>query len=116
MLEEGRIAGQGMVASDDHLPELILHRDESLAEALRVRALAPLEQETSRSHERLAETLLAWLDHQGSVPATAATLHVHPQTVRYRLGRLRELFGERLDDPRSRFELELALRTRERAP
>ena len=116
LLEEGRIAGQGMVASDDHLPELILHRDESLAEALRVRALAPLEQETSRSHERLAETLLAWLDHQGSVPATAATLHVHPQTVRYRLGRLRELFGERLDDPRSRFELELALRTRERAP
>jgi DNA-binding PucR family transcriptional regulator len=30
--------------------------------------------------------------------------------VRYRLGRLRELFGPQLDDPRVRFELALALR------
>jgi DNA-binding PucR family transcriptional regulator len=47
------------------------------------------------------------------VPAVAAALHVHPQTVRYRLKRLRELFGERLDDPRVRFELALALRARD---
>ena len=40
----------------------------------------------------------------------AAELHVHPQTVRYRLARLRERFGERLDDPEARFELALALR------
>ena len=37
---------------------------------------------------------------------------MHPQTVRYRLARLRELFGPRLDDPDARFELELALRAR----
>jgi DNA-binding PucR family transcriptional regulator len=42
----------------------------------------------------------------------AKALHVHPQTVRYRLARLRELFGSRLDDPDGRFELELALRAR----
>jgi DNA-binding PucR family transcriptional regulator len=35
---------------------------------------------------------------------------VHPQTVRYRLRQLRELYGERLDDPEARFELALALR------
>jgi hypothetical protein len=35
---------------------------------------------------------------------------VHPQTVRYRMSRLRELFGSALDDPDGRFELELALR------
>jgi DNA-binding PucR family transcriptional regulator len=35
---------------------------------------------------------------------------VHPQTVRYRLARLRERFGADLDDPDARFELELALR------
>jgi DNA-binding PucR family transcriptional regulator len=40
----------------------------------------------------------------------ARELHVHPQTVRYRLAQLRELFGERLDDPDARFELALALR------
>ena len=41
----------------------------------------------------------------------AAALHVHPQTVRYRMGRLREIYGDRLDDPDARFELELALRS-----
>jgi DNA-binding PucR family transcriptional regulator len=40
----------------------------------------------------------------------AAALGVHPQTVRYRMTRLRELFGERLEDPEARFELGLALR------
>jgi DNA-binding PucR family transcriptional regulator len=36
-------------------------------------------------------------------------VHVHPQTARYRLRRLRELLGE-IDDPGARFELALALR------
>ena len=58
----------------------------------------------------MTATLRAWLDRPGQVQAVAATLGVHPQTVRYRLGRLRELFGERLEDPDARFELALALR------
>jgi DNA-binding PucR family transcriptional regulator len=45
------------------------------------------------------------------VQAVAARLHVHPQTVRYRVAQLRELFGESLDDPDARFELALALRS-----
>ena len=40
----------------------------------------------------------------------AGELHVHPQTVRYRMAQLRELFGERLDDAEERFQLALALR------
>jgi len=40
----------------------------------------------------------------------AERLGVHPQTARYRLGRLRELFGAELDDPEARFWLALALR------
>jgi len=46
----------------------------------------------------------------GAISPTAAALGVHPQTVRYRVARLRELFGTALDDPQSRFELQLALR------
>lgn len=111
LMEQGLITGDGVVVADEHLPELILHGDKGLAKALRRRALAPLEKETTRSRERLTETLRVWLDYQGSVPATAEALRVHPQTVRYRLGRLRELFGDRLDDPRARFEMELALRS-----
>jgi DNA-binding PucR family transcriptional regulator len=37
---------------------------------------------------------------------------VHPQTVRYRIAKLRELLGDALDEPDGRFELELALRVR----
>ena len=59
---------------------------------------------------RLTETLRAWLDRPGQVQAVAAELGVHPQTVRYRLRQLRELFGTRLEDPEARFELSLALR------
>jgi DNA-binding PucR family transcriptional regulator len=40
----------------------------------------------------------------------AAELHLHPQTVRYRTARLRELLGGQLEDPDARFELEVALR------
>ena len=40
----------------------------------------------------------------------AAALHVHVQTVRYRLGQLRDLLGDALDDPAARLELALALR------
>ncbi|MHB8533285.1 MAG: helix-turn-helix domain-containing protein, partial [Solirubrobacteraceae bacterium] len=56
------------------------------------------------------ETLRAWLRAPGQRKAIAHALGVHPQTVRYRMGRLRELFGAALDDPDGRFELELALR------
>ena len=37
------------------------------------------------------------------------TLFVHPQTVRYRMGQLRELYGDRLDDPETVLALTVAL-------
>ena len=36
---------------------------------------------------------------------------MHPQTVRYRMGQLREVYGDRLDDPRTVLELVIALAT-----
>jgi hypothetical protein len=99
-----------LVVADEHLAELILHADAPLLRDLARRRLAPLEPRSPVSRRRLKETLAAWLDHQGSVRAVAEALHVHPQTVRYRLAQLRELFGEELDDPTARFELSLALR------
>jgi sugar diacid utilization regulator len=45
----------------------------------------------------------------GNQRAVAAQLHIHPQPVRYRLGRLRELFGPELDEPGPRRRLFLAL-------
>jgi len=37
---------------------------------------------------------------------------VHPQTVRYRLRHLQEMFGEAMNEPTARFDLEIALRAR----
>lgn len=97
------------VFTDEHLDAIIVHRDARLLEALRTQVLRPLEGSTPSSRERLRETLVSWLRHMGDRQAIAADLHVHPQTVRYRLARLHELFGEQLDDPTTRARLGLAL-------
>lgn len=95
---------------EDHLAELVV-RAEPLAMAdLAHRLLAPLETLRPAVRARLAETLLSWLRHHGGRAAVAQELFVHPQTVGYRLNQLRELFGDALDDPQTRFELELVLR------
>ncbi len=44
-------------------------------------------------HRELAGTALAYLDHGRRLDQTAAALHVHPNTVRYRLRRLGEITG-----------------------
>jgi len=103
--------GSGLIVADEHPVALLLDADRRLAADIATAALAPLAEETPASRDRLAATLDAWLRHRGRTEAVADALHVHPQTVRYRLGRLRELYGDRLDDPDARFELELALRS-----
>jgi PucR C-terminal helix-turn-helix domain len=110
LMADGVLGEEQLVLADEHVSELIVHRDPALVRELARRRLAPLDERTPGSRARLLETLAAWLDHQGSVPRVAEVLHVHPQTVRYRLGQLRELFGEELEDPRVRFELSLAVR------
>jgi hypothetical protein len=114
-----RLAGEGgiddgepLLIAETHKLSLLLGADRRLARDVAETALAPLASETELSRERLGSTLDAWLRHRGRTEAVAKALHVHPQTVRYRLARLRELFGNRLDDPDGRFELELALRAR----
>ena len=111
LLARGVVVGEPVFA-DEHLGALVVHRDAELLASLTAARLAPLDQLRDSSRERFAETLLAWLQHRGERQHVAAALHVHPQTVGYRLGRLREMFGPVLDDPQGRFELELALRGR----
>jgi DNA-binding CsgD family transcriptional regulator len=106
-----RSAASGeVVEAEAHLAGMVLEASPDLVVALRDQALAPLNEETASSRTRLEATLLAWLRHHGAQAAVAAELGVHPQTVRYRMGRLRELFGMSLEDPEKRFALEVALR------
>ncbi len=61
----------------------------------------------------LAETLQAYLDGFGEVSAVAKQLHVHPNTVRYRVRRIEKLMSTSLDDPDVRLVLALGLRATE---
>jgi hypothetical protein len=96
----------------DNLAEVAFFEAREPLRELRTQRLAPMADLTPSARERMTETLKAYLDHRGNAPAMAEALHVHPQTVRYRLKKLRDLFGAALDDPDARFELETAVRVR----
>ena len=102
----------GIVRCDEQLATLVLLADAELARLLSGQLLAPLRGLRPEQADRLAETLLAWLESADNAGVAAGRLHVHPQTVRYRLRQLTELFGDGLSDPDSRFALQIALRVR----
>ncbi len=104
-----RSEGGPAVDTDRHLARLVLEADPEALADLRARALEPLAALRPASAEKLTETLRAWLLCRGRREEVAEILHVHPQTVRYRVGQLRELYGERLDDPEAVLELILAV-------
>lgn len=108
----GQLTGDRLARADEHLLALLLAGEPEVAADLRERALAPLDELPPASAARAEETLRAWLDAHGDITAVAAALHVHPQTVRYRLAGLRAAFD--LDRPEGRLELAVALRADKR--
>ena len=110
LVQSGALPSEGPTRVGDHLATVILLQQSDIANALVQDRLAPLESLPNAERERLLETLEAWFAHQRHTPRIAAELHVHPQTVRYRMAKLRELMGDSLETVDGRFELELALR------
>ncbi len=104
------VCDEPLISAREHAGQLLLSADPVLAAEFAAVLLAPLAELSPGSRERLTATLGAWLDEQGRLGPAALRLGVHPQTARYRLARLRELFGDGLDDPDRRFRLALALR------
>ena len=98
-----------VVDSEEHLAQLIVGADPDALRDLSARVLAPLNGLRPTTRERLEDTLRSWLLHQGRRDAVAAELHVHAQTVRYRMGQLRKAYGDRLEDPATVLDLVLAL-------
>jgi sugar diacid utilization regulator len=69
--------------------------------------------EHDRDHRsELVRTLGVYLDSGGNYDRTADALIIHRSTLRYRLGRIRELSGCDLADPESRLNLHVATRAR----
>ena len=99
----------GVVDADAHLAALVLGADPDTRADLRAQVLAPLADQRPSTAEKLTETLRSWVLNQGRRDAVAAELFVHAQTVRYRVQQLRELYGDRLEDPQFVLEATLAL-------
>ncbi|MBP2338799.1 hypothetical protein JOF41_004977 [Saccharothrix coeruleofusca] len=103
-----RALSEGTLDTERCLVDLVLSADPEAYADLRARVLAPLRDQRPATARRLEETLRAWLLHHGRRDEVAASLFVHPQTVRYRMGQLRDLFGD-LTSPERVLELTLAL-------
>jgi DNA-binding CsgD family transcriptional regulator len=105
-------ADHGLIRCADNVPALLLLADEELLRVTSAARLSPLTRLRPAQRETTAETLLCWLQSGGNAKETARQLHVHPQTIRYRLRQIREMFGTELLESEARFELEVALRAR----
>src|SRR6476646_10844110 len=106
----GAVEGGALLRAEDHLADLLLAENPHLISLLTTQRLAPLADLTPKAQERMRRTTHAYVRHHGNAVAMANELGVHPQSARYRITRLRELFGDDLNNPDKRFELELALR------
>ncbi|MGY1815275.1 PucR family transcriptional regulator [Blastococcus sp. SYSU D00820] len=93
------------VPADALLPERALDGDPAARAALEERVAAPLR----AAGGEVLETVRAVLASGGNLEASARTLFVHPNTVRYRLKRALELTGLSATDPRGSWTLQVAL-------
>ncbi len=103
------------VDSDTRLADIVLNADPLALADLRARVLEPLSALRPAAIEKLTETLRSWLLHHGRREAIAEELFVHGQTVRYRVSQLREVYGDRLEDPAFVLEATIALGCKRRS-
>jgi purine catabolism regulator len=117
-LEVGALANGSApaVASADDLGAyrllLSLQEDDGLRQYCED-VLSPIERTSGGNGDELIRSLEAFLEHNGSWEAAARALFCHRHTLRYRISRIEELTGRRLDRVENRIEFWLALRGRE---
>lgn len=96
-----------IIEADALLPERALAGDPPARRVLIDRIHRPLTRASSQTP--LLETATAYLDSGGSLEASARALFVHPNTVRYRLGRITETTGYDLTAPREAWTVRIAI-------
>jgi DNA-binding PucR family transcriptional regulator len=98
------------IRSQDHTLTLVLLHGQEMMNDLVDHLLAPLD--TFRGHsrrQRLCQTLLMCLQCGFNAAEVAARLHLHPQTIRYRIRQLEEAFGPSIHDPTRNLDYQAAL-------
>ncbi|GAA4283858.1 fatty acid biosynthesis transcriptional regulator FasR [Brevibacterium daeguense] len=93
------------VHAGDLLPERAIAGDRSAVRELVTRFYEPL----GAGSGQLLDTVAAYLEFGGSLEATAKALHVHPNTVRYRLRKITGLIGLDPTEARAGFVVRIAL-------
>ncbi|MFI9555093.1 PucR family transcriptional regulator [Nonomuraea endophytica] len=83
-----------------------------LRRSFRTRLLGTLEAYDAAHQTDLLETLQAFLEESGNWTSTSERLHVHVNTLRYRLKRIEELTGRSLNSWDQRVDFMLAVRMR----
>jgi PucR family transcriptional regulator, purine catabolism regulatory protein len=91
-----------LLALDGH-PELGAFYDETLS---------AIDQYDRSNRSELLPTLEAFFAADNSLAETASRLHLHRNTVAYRLRRIEQISGHQLSDPETRLALHLGLRVR----
>ncbi|WP_328614394.1 PucR family transcriptional regulator [Amycolatopsis sp. NBC_00355] len=92
---------------------LLAGTPDGLRAALRRRVLGPLLDYDAEQHTDLVHTVRVFLECSGSPTRAAKALHVHVNTLRYRIGRAGELLGADLTEFTDQLDVYLALRTGE---
>ncbi|MFD9812116.1 PucR family transcriptional regulator [Streptomyces sp. NPDC059080] len=111
LLKTGMLTSSQAV-HDDVWAKVVLRRAALAASTARTTEIGPLRRLVD--HDRVCRTsyvptLEAWLEERGDPKATAARLHIHPNTLRHRMRRLRDVVELHLDSPDVRFALLLQL-------
>jgi hypothetical protein len=107
LAEHARRAGlTGRLSAEEHIPEILLGRSPELAARLRAKVLQPLDDE---DRGELARSLRMMVACRLDRTAASRALHVHRNTLAYRLKRIEEITGLDLSSPRDLACVYLAL-------
>ncbi len=93
------------VSAEALLPERALAGDVDARDELVDNVYRPL----AKAGDVLLDTVSTFLDSGGALEATARTMFVHANTVRYRLRRVGDICGEAPTDPRGAYVVQVAL-------
>src|SRR3954469_23641691 len=97
------------VAYDDVLVDHVLRENENAARVIAA-ALGPVPDYDIRRNAQLIASLRAYIDANFSITRAARAMHIHSNTLLYRLQRVRELTGRDPRNPRDIVFLALSLR------